>query len=71
MISYAIVQTGGKQYRVAPGDKVRVELLPADVGDRVDLTDVLLVSHDGALTVGSPTVAGGRVVAEVLSHGRG
>ena len=71
MEDYAIIQTGGKQYRVSDGDTVRVELLPGDRGDQVELTDVLLVSRDGEVTVGDPTVAGARVTAEVVGSGRG
>lgn len=71
MADYAIVQTGGKQYRVQPGDTVRVESLPGDEGDEVELTDVLLVSRDGDVTVGAPTVPGAKVTAEVVGKGKG
>lgn len=71
MASYAVVKTGGKQYRVQPGDTIRVEALPADAGDVVELDEVLLVSHDGVVTLGSPTVPGARVKAEVVGSGRG
>ncbi|MCL6596647.1 MAG: 50S ribosomal protein L21 [Firmicutes bacterium] len=68
---YAVVETGGKQYRLAPGDTVTVERLRADVGASVDLGRVLLVvGDDGAVAVGTPTVEGARVRAEVLEHGR-
>lgn len=69
---YAIVNTGGKQYRVAPGDTVRVERLPGDEGDLLELDDVRLVSDDdGGVTVGSPSIAGAKVTAEVTAQGRG
>jgi len=68
--SYAIVKTGGKQFRVQPGDTIRVESLPGDPGDVLELNDVLMVSQDGRLTLGSPTVPGAKVTAEVVSRGR-
>lgn len=71
MTTYAIVQTGGKQYRVAPGDTLRVESLPADEGDLLELTDVRMVVRDGEVVVGSPTVPGAKVIAEVVEHGKG
>ena len=71
MADYAIVQTGGKQYKVQAGDTFRVESLPGDQGDEVTLDDVLLLSQDGNLTVGEPLVAGARVTTEVVSKGRG
>ena len=71
MATYAIVQTGGKQYRVEPGDTIRVESLPEQTGDTVALSDVLLVCEEGEVTLGSPTVPGAKVTAEVLDHGRG
>ena len=67
---YAVIKTGGKQYRVAPGDKVRIESLPADVGSRVTLSDVLAVGDNGAVRVGTPLLAGANVTAIVLTHGR-
>ena len=70
MATYAIVQTGGKQYRVEPGDTIRVETLPGDDGDTVELDDVLLVSQDGDVSVGNPTVPGAKVTAELVGRGR-
>lgn len=68
---YAIVRTGGKQYRVEEGRSIKVERLPAAEGSTIELTEVLAL-HDGkAVTVGTPVVTGARVVAEVMSHGRG
>ena len=70
MADYAVVQTGGKQYRVQPGDTVRVESLGGDEGDTIDLADVLMVSRDGKVTVGDPTVAGAKVTTEIVANGR-
>lgn len=67
---YAIVRTGGKQYRVEPQQTLDVERLPADVGSTVDL-GVLLLSGEGGTRVGTPLVEGARVIAEVIEHGRG
>jgi large subunit ribosomal protein L21 len=66
---FAIVRTGGKQYRVAEGDVVRVEKLAAEAGETVELP-VLLLGGD-EVKVGTPTVDGARVQAEVIGHGRG
>ncbi len=68
---YAVIETGGKQYRVSPGQTVEVELLPAEPGSSVALERVLLVSNDGDTVVGTPTVPGGKVVATVAGEGRG
>ena len=69
---YAIIRTGGKQYRVAVGDTVKVETLEAEVGSEVSLNDVLLVAaEDGSIKTGKPVVEGATVKATVLSHGRG
>ena len=62
---YAIIKTGGKQYKVSEGDLVRVEKLAYEVGDTVDFDQVLLVSNDGELKVGSPLVEGAKVSATV------
>jgi large subunit ribosomal protein L21 len=64
------VRTGGKQHRVEPNQLLDVERLPAAVGDTVELLDVLLVTDGEEVTVGQPTVAGARVIAEVVEHGR-
>jgi large subunit ribosomal protein L21 len=68
---YAVIETGGKQYRVSPGQTVEVELLPEAPGNRVELDRVLLVSADGRTLVGRPTVPDARVVATVAREGRG
>jgi large subunit ribosomal protein L21 len=67
---HAVIKTGGKQYRVAPGDTVKVETLVAEVGQQVTLSDVLTVSDGAEVKVGAPFVAGAAVVATVVSHGR-
>ncbi|MDZ7828363.1 MAG: 50S ribosomal protein L21 [Halofilum sp. (in: g-proteobacteria)] len=68
---YAVIKTGGKQYRVAEGDKLRVERLQANEGDTVSLDSVLLVADGDDIKVGDPLVAGGKVEARVKAHGRG
>ena len=68
---YAIIRTGGKQYRVAVGDTVKVETLEAEAGSEVTLNDVLLVAaEDGSIKAGKHVVEGASVKATVLSHGR-
>jgi large subunit ribosomal protein L21 len=68
---YAVVKTGGKQYRVGPGQKLKVETLPAEIGAEVVLGDVLMVADGEKVTMGTPLLAGAQVTAKVLSHGRG
>jgi large subunit ribosomal protein L21 len=63
---YAIVKTGGKQYRVQPGDVLEVELLDGEKGKEIALEEVLLLADGDKITVGKPTVAGARVTAEVI-----
>lgn len=67
---YAIIKTGGKQHRVEEGRTLKVDRLSAEEGSTVELPDVLLLSDDGDVTVGTPTVEGARVLAQVESHGR-
>lgn len=67
---YAIIETGGKQYRVAPGDTIRVEKLNVEAGDTVTLDKVLAVSKEGGLAVGAPYVEGAKVVAKVAGQGK-
>ena len=67
---YAVVKTGGKQYRVSEGDSLRVESLPKEIGETVELDQVLAVSQEGNLSVGAPYVENAVVSAEVVSHGR-
>ena len=65
---YAVIETGGKQYRVRAGDTLQVERLAVEAGQPVNFDRVLLVNNDGKLTVGSPTVASAAVVADVVGH---
>ncbi|MGH2571824.1 MAG: 50S ribosomal protein L21 [bacterium] len=67
---YAIVQTGGRQFRVAPDENVKIPKIEAPVGGTIELDRVLLVQGEAGVTVGKPTVAGARVVAEVVQQGR-
>lgn len=67
---YAVVRTGGKQYRVAQGDVVRVERLGGEVGDKVTLGEVLFIGGNGEVKIGTPTVAGAKVMAEIVDQGR-
>lgn len=69
---YAVIETGGKQYRLAPGEAVNVEKLTGEVGDRVSLGQVLLVADDeGNVTVGNPFLEGVSIEAEIVVQGRG
>jgi large subunit ribosomal protein L21 len=70
MVTYAIVQTGGKQYRVHTGDEFRVETLPGDEGDLVELDDVRMISEDGEVKLGSPFIEGAKVTAEIIGNGK-
>jgi large subunit ribosomal protein L21 len=67
---YAVIKSGGKQYRVAPGDKLRVESIAADVGQQVTISEILAVSDGSVVRVGTPLVSGAAVTATVVSHGR-
>ncbi len=68
---YAVIKTGGKQYRVSPGDTLRVESLDVAEGDAVDIDQILMVGDGDKISVGDPLVSGAVVSAKVLSHGRG
>ena len=68
---YAVIKSGGKQYRVESGKPVRVEALAADVGASVSFDDVLLVGGGESVKVGAPLIAGAKVKGTVLAHGRG
>ena len=67
---YAVIKTGGKQYRVAQGQKLKVEQIPADIGQEISLDQVLSVGEGESLQVGTPLVAGAVVKAKVLAQGR-
>jgi large subunit ribosomal protein L21 len=66
---YAVIKTGGKQYRVSPGEKIKVEQLPAGIGSQINL-EVLLIADGEKVSIGTPFVAGATVQATVVSHGR-
>ncbi|MDP0560859.1 MAG: 50S ribosomal protein L21 [Candidatus Endonucleobacter sp. (ex Gigantidas childressi)] len=68
---YAVIRTGGKQYRITEGETLKVEKLEIAAGERVELNDVLLVADGDNLKVGAPILDGAKVTAEVVSHGRG
>jgi large subunit ribosomal protein L21 len=68
---YAVVKTGGKQYKVAPGEKLKIEQIPADVGAEVILDQVLMVGEGESVRLGQPVVSGAAVKATVVAHGRG
>ena len=68
---YAVLETGSKQYRVAAGDTLEIERLETEAGQPVTFDRVLLVSHEGKVTVGVPTVTGATVAADVVAHKRG
>ena len=67
---YAVIRTGGKQFKVAAGEKIKVEQIAADVGQEIVIDQVLAVGDGASLTVGTPLVAGTSVKATVLAHGR-
>jgi large subunit ribosomal protein L21 len=68
---YAVIKTGGKQYKVAPGEKLKVEQITADVGAQVVLDQVLMVGDGDSVRLGQPIVTGATVQATVVAHGRG
>jgi large subunit ribosomal protein L21 len=69
-MAYAIIRTGGKQYRVAPGDVVRIERLGGEVGAPVEFTEVLLTGGDGAVRIGTPLVEGVKVSGQIVGQER-
>jgi len=68
---YAVIKTGGKQYRVSEGDTLRIETLDANEGDSVDFDQVLMVGEGKDVKIGTPLLEGGKVTATVKAHGRG
>jgi len=68
---YAVIKTGGKQYRVVAGEKIKVEQIPADVGAEITLDEVLMVGEGESVNIGTPLLAGAKVTAKVIAHGRG
>ena len=67
---YAVIKTGGKQYRVASGDKIKVEQIAADIGQELTIDQVLAVGNGADLKVGAPLVSGATVIATVVAHGK-
>ena len=68
---YAVIKTGGKQYRVSPGQSLKIESLAIEQGQNVEFDEVLLVADGENVAVGAPYLDKGKVTAEVVSHGRG
>ena len=71
VIMYAVIKTGGKQYRVSAGEKLKVEQLAADIGSEIVLNEVLLLSNGENITMGAPLINGATVTVKVVAHGRG
>lgn len=67
---YAVIKTGGKQYRVKEGDVLKVEQLPAEVGHQIDFPEVLMIANGDDITCGTPFISKALVKAEILEHGR-
>ena len=67
---YAVIKTGGKQYRVTAGEKLKIEQIPADVGAEITLDQVLMVGEGESVKIGTPVVTGAKVTATVVAHGR-
>ncbi len=68
---YAVIKTGGKQYRVAAGQKIQIEKLAGEAGGQIEFTDVLMVANGDSIDIGAPFVSGATVVGEITSHDRG
>ena len=68
---YAVIRSGGKQYRVSQGGSVRVEKLAGEVGSPITLADVLMIGGDGEIKIGTPTVEGAQVTGTIVAQGRG
>ncbi len=67
---YAVIKTGGKQYRVAAGEKIKVEQIPAEVGAEITLDQVLMVGEGESVKIGTPLISGATVTAKVIAQGR-
>lgn len=67
---YAVIKSGGKQHRVVEGERLKVELLSVEPGQTITFDDVLMIANGDSIQIGTPVVAGAKVTAEVLSHGR-
>ncbi|HSJ63823.1 MAG TPA: 50S ribosomal protein L21 [Gemmatimonadaceae bacterium] len=70
-MSYAIIRTGGKQFRVQPGQRIKIPTLAAEPGASVEFNDVLLGADGDKVQLGVPTLSGAKVTAEIVGHGRG
>lgn len=68
---YAVIKAGGKQYRVAAGEKLKIESIAADIGSEITLSEVLMIADGDKVSVGAPLISSAKVTAKVLSHGRG
>ncbi len=68
---YAVIKTGGKQYKVSEGESLKIEKIEGNRGDAVSLDDVLMISRDGEIKVGTPTVEGAKVVGEIIGQTKG
>ena len=71
VVDYAVIRTGGLQYRVAEGDRIRVPRMRSEVGQTIEVSDVLALNLGGDVKVGTPLVESAKVTAEVVGHGRG
>jgi len=67
---YAVVHTGGKQYKVTPGEVIKVEKLPGEVGDELELQDVRLVVQEGECKIGTPTIENASIKVKIVEHGK-
>lgn len=67
---YAVIKTGGKQYQVAVGDKIKIELIPADIDSKITLSEVLMIADGEKTVIGTPFVDGASVTASILAEGR-
>jgi len=67
---YAIIETGGKQYKVAEGDTLRVELLQAEPEQSIEIEKIIAIENDGQMTIGAPYVEGAKVICKVVEHGK-
>ncbi|MGH8460783.1 MAG: 50S ribosomal protein L21 [Stenotrophobium sp.] len=68
---YAVIKTGGKQYKVATGEQLKIESLNVEAGAQVSFDEVLMIADGDAIKIGAPLIAGGKVNAEVVANGRG
>ena len=68
---YAVIKTGGKQYKVTVGQKLKVEQIPAELDSQIELNEVLMIADGESVTVGAPLIDGSIVTAKVIAHGRG